>query len=141
MKIIVSLLITKNIENEEEIREYTRNISSYINNIDELYIYNVTKYELDKFYEELARYTNIEYVNCLDLGEASNYDRMMKHAKEVNADYNVMLELGYYYEEDAFTAIKKHIFEHPDPDIAIYTPTPLYGCQLHERKAENTRYT
>lgn len=140
MKIIVSLLITKNIENEEEIREYTKNISSYINSIDRLYIYNVTKYGLDKFFDELARYENIEYVNCSDLGEASNYDRMMKHAEEVKADYNVILELGYYYEEDVFATIKKYIIEHPDPDIAIYTPTPLYGCQLHERKAEKTRY-
>ncbi len=140
MKFVVSLLINKNVENEEEIREYTRNICSYINNIDCLYIYNVTKYELDKFYEALSRYSNIEYVTCEDFGEVLNYDRMMKHAQEVKADYNIMLELGFYFEEDAFTTIKKYIIEHPNSDIAIYTPTPLYGCQLHERKGEMVRY-
>lgn len=140
MKIIVSLLINKNILNEEEIREYVKAFNTYTNNADYVYIYNVTNGDLSKFYEAIKRYQNVEYVDCNDLGEVANYQRMMDQAVNIGADYNIMVELGYYYEDEAFTNIKKYIYEHDDTDIAIYTPLPLYGCQMHERKTENTRY-
>lgn len=140
MKIIASLLINKNILNDEEIREYARAFSDYANNVDEVYIYNVTSFDLSKFYEAIRRFQNANYVDCSDLGEAANYQRMMEQAVNVGADYNIMLELGYYYEDEAFTNIKKYIYENQDDSIAIYTPLPLYGCQMHERKQEETRY-
>lgn len=140
MKIIVSLLINKYILNDEEIREYVKAFNTYTNNADYIYIYNVTNADLSKFYDSIKRYQNVEYVNCTDLGEVANYQRMMDQAVNVGADYNVMIELGYYYEDEAFTNIKKYIYEHQDSSIAIYTPLPLYGCQMHERKTENTRY-
>ena len=37
MKLLVHLIINKAIRNQEEIKEYVKNVESYINHIDELY--------------------------------------------------------------------------------------------------------
>lgn len=140
MKVIANLLVTKDIRNEEDIKEYSNDIYRFIHNVDKLYIYNVTNYDLTKFYESLERFDKIEYTNCDDLGEAANYEMIYDNAAKEGADYSIILELGYSYEEDAYQTIYKYLNENSFDDIAIYTPLPLYGCQLHERKPENVRY-
>ena len=140
MKIVVNLLINKPMNKEDERNEFARHIREYINYVDKLYIYNVTNQELTAFYEKLTRYDNIVYTDCQDLGEVENYQRMFDHSLKVGADYAVALELGYYYEEDVFQTIRRYILENNNKDIAIYTPLPLYGCQVHERKSVANRY-
>ena len=140
MKLIVNLLITKDIYQPEEIAVFNRTLTEYIWHIDKLYIYNITNSQLDKFYESLKRYDNIEYATCEDLGEVLNYERMLNKALEENADFSVNLELGYRYEESAFNTIKKYLMNNDTSNIAIATPMPLYGCQIFEQKAETTRY-
>mgnify|MGYP003300028949 CR=1 FL=1 len=140
MKIVVNLLINKPLTKEEERNEYARHIREYINYVDKLYIYNVTNQDLNLFYEKLNRYDNIVYTDCSDLGEVENYQRMLDYSLTTNANYAIILELGYYYEEGVFQTIRRHVLEDKTNKIAIYTPLPLYGCQMHERKAEQTRY-
>lgn len=140
MKIIANLLITKDIYIPEEISFFNRGLLEYINHVDRLYIYNVTNCNLDDFYASLKRFDNIEYTSCDDLGEVLNYERMLNKALEEQADFCVNLELGYYYEESAFTVMKNYIQNNQTNDIAIISPMPLYGCQIHEHKAEETRY-
>lgn len=140
MKLIVGLLIQKQIKQEEEIREYTRTIASYIHLVDTLYIYNVSGYDLDAFLEPLMKYDNIVYAKCEDLGEATNYERILNQAVLDQANFGIILEPGYYYEEESFSTIKRYILEHDTSSLAILTPMPLYGCQVHERKPETTRF-
>lgn len=140
MKIIANLLVTKNIYKEEEMNEYVKHIRGYIMSVDALYIYNTSGADLSKFYEKLNRHDNIKFTECSDLGEVLNYERILNYSLELGADYSVILEPGYYYEEDSFQTIKKYIVEKDPKDIAIITPLPLYGCELHERKGEAVRY-
>ena len=140
MKIIANLLITNNIYKEEEINEYVKHVKGYILSVDKLYIYNASGCDLTKFYEKLNRHDNIVFTDCSDLGEAANYERILNYSLEVGADYCIILEPGYYYEEDSFQTIKKYLSEKNPKDIAVITPLPLYGCELHERKGEATRY-
>lgn len=140
MKIIANLLITKDIRNEEDIKQYTSDIMKYIHSVDKLYIYNVTNYDLSKFYESINRFDKIEYANMEDLGEVANYQFIYDNVLKENADYGVILELGYGYEDDVFQTIVKYINENDIKDVGILTPTPLYGCQIHERKPEKIRY-
>lgn len=140
MKLIANLLIKHTIKTTEDVQEYVRSINNYIWHVDKLYIYNITKDPLDEFYEALKKYDNIEYTTCEDLGEVLNYERMYDKALKENADYCVNIELGYIYEESVFNTIKGYIIDNPTSDIAIYTPLPLYGCDLFEHQAEETRY-
>ena len=60
MKFVANLIIKKNIVNEEDISSYVKSISEYVRHVDKLYIYNITKYPLDKFFDALLKYENIE---------------------------------------------------------------------------------
>ncbi len=140
MKLIANLLVTRDIYLSEEISAFNRTLIEYIRYVDKLYIYNVTNNSLDKFYESLKRYDNIEYTTCPDLGEVLNYERMLNNALEEQADFSINLELGYYYEESSFNTIRRYICNNKVDNIAIISPMPLYGCQIYERKSEETRY-
>jgi len=140
MKIIVNLLVKKDVSNPEDIKQYVEAIKEYIWHIDKLYIYNITKYPLTAFYEALSKYDNIECTTCDDLGEVLNYERMYNLGLRNGADFVVNLELGYYFEESVFNTIKSYISDNDVSKIAILTPTPLLGCQLFEHKAEEVRY-
>lgn len=139
MKLIVNLIINKIIRNEEEITEYVKNIESYITHTDMLYIYNTTGQDLEKFYKRITRYNNIEYTDMPDYGEAKNYSIVLEKSRQEKADFSVILELGYYYEEDVFLNLKRYLLEKDHSKIAILTPMPLLGCQVYERKAEAMR--
>ncbi len=140
MNFIGNLIITRSIFHDEEINEYVKHIIGYVKSLDKLYIYNASKSDLTKLYEQLNRYDNVVYTDCEDLGEVANYERALNYSIKNEGDFAIILEPGYYYEEESFQIIKKYIYENKKDDIAIYTPLPLYGCELHERKGENTRY-
>lgn len=139
MKVIVSLLINRSIRNKEALDEYVKNVETYYQYADQLYIYNFTTSNLEEFYERLSRYENIKYAETNDLGEVANYKLALDKMHEEGADYGVILELGYYYEEGSFLACKRFIMDYKDTDLAILTPMPLLGCQIHERKSESSR--
>lgn len=139
LKIIMGLIINKPLYLQEEIQSCFNDITTYISLVDNVYIYNVTKSDLTPLYEKLQKYSNIEYTTCEDLGEAANYQRVLEQGKETESDYVVILEPGYYYEEGAFLAMKRFAIENNMDNVAIVTPIPLYGCQIHERKPEPYR--
>ena len=139
MKLIANLIINKIIRNKEEIKETIKNIESFIYHVDELYIYNITKQDLTELFEGLQKYDYIQYTDMNDYGEVKNYSIVLEKSKQENADFSVILELGYYYEEDVFLNIKRYLLEHDYSKIAILTPMPLLGCQIYERKSEEIR--
>lgn len=139
MKLIANLIINKIIRNQEEIKETIKNIETFINHIDELYIYNITNQNLTELFEGLGKYDHIQYTDMNDYGEVKNYSIILDKNKKENADFSVILETGYYYEEDVFLTIKRYLLEHDHSKIAILTPMPLYGCQIYERKSEEIR--
>lgn len=139
MKIGCGLLINKIIRGKEERREYLKYIETYAPFIDKLYILNVTTQDLEEFYQEIKRYPNVEIANMEDFGEAYSYKVLYDKQAEDGFDLGMVLELGYYYEDECFNKIKQFVFEKKIDDIAIITPAPLYGCQTHERKSEKYR--
>ena len=53
-------------------------------------------------------------------------DIILDKNKKENADFSVILETGYYYEEDVFLTMKRYLLEHDHSKIAILTPMPLW---------------
>lgn len=139
IKINAALLINKRIADNIEEEEYVKHVATYINNIDNLYIYNMTKQDLSSFYDKLSKYQNIEYTDFEDCGQVYNYQFILEHLASIGSDFGVVLELGYFYEEGAFLTIRRHLVENNHEKIAISTPLPLRGCELFLNQVEEYR--
>ena len=139
IKIIVGYIITEPIYNDEQIKQYTENISSFISHIDTMYIYNTTNTSMDKFYESINKYSHIEIAECPGYGEAEIYQELINKAKTKEANYVTYLKPGYFYEEESFIELKKYLLTANTSYLAVITPMPLFSCQNHERKAEEYR--
>lgn len=139
MKLSCGLLINKVIRNKDERREYIKYIETYAPFVDKLYILNTTTQNLDEFYEDVKRYPHVEIAQSDDYGEAYSYKVLYDKQLEDGFDLGMVLELGYFYEDECFNRIKQFVFDKKLDDISIITPAPLYGCQTHERKPETYR--
>lgn len=139
MKISCALLINKIIKNIDERREYLKYVSTYAPYVDKLYVLNVTNQDLSEFLKEIKRYQNVVIANASDSGEANLYKLLLDEQVKDGFEYGMVLELGYYYEDECFNRIKQFMLNKDLKDVAIITPCPLYGCQTHERKPESYR--
>lgn len=138
IKIVAGLIITQNIVLEET-KEYVRQLQTYIDNVDKLYILNVSSYDIVEFVTQISRYPQIDYAKTDDHGEAINYDIIYKQALKDNADIGVVITQAHYYEEEVFLNLKRYYLENDCSHIAVLTPMPLYGSQTFEKKAELIR--
>lgn len=127
MKIVLGLIIKKNIVNKEDIELYVKDVETYINHVDKLIILNMTKDFLDGFFKALKRFQNIEYSVCEDYGQVNNYEMIYQHAIGLEADYVIALEQGCFYEEGSFLALKRFLIE-SEQTPAVLTSVPLYTC-------------
>ena len=96
MKLIVNLIINKIIRNQEEFKETIKNIETFINHIDELYIYNITNQNLTELYEGLGKYDHIQYTDMNDYGEVKNYSIILDKNKKENIESDVSFILLRY---------------------------------------------
>lgn len=139
LKISAALIIQKRMINKIDISEYVREISTYINEVDNLYIYNMTNQDLSEFYEKLKKYHHVLYAECEDLGEVANYQFIYENLVDEGCDFGVIMQQGYYYEEGAFLALRRYAIENDTSKTAIITPMPLRGCEAFTRQEEETR--
>lgn len=139
LKINAALIIQKRIIDSVDENEYLREISTYINEVDNLYIYNMTNQDLGEFYSKLKKYHNIFYTDCDDFGEVMNYQIIYDNFCEQGCDFGVILQQGYYYEEGAFLSLRRYAIEHNTSNIAVITPLPLRGCEMFTRNQEESR--
>lgn len=139
IKVIVGCIINKSIIIEEEVKQYYENVLTYINQIDKLYIYLTKEVDVSKFLTYLTKYLNVEIAKCIDYGDAEIYKALIDKAIEDGADYITLLKPDMYYENEAFLELKKYLMQSDVSRISILTPMPLFGCELHERKAEEFR--
>lgn len=139
IKINIGLIINKSITIEEEIKQYYENALTYINQIDKLYIYLTKDVDVSKFITYLTKYPYVEIAKCIDYGDAEIYKALIDKSEEDNADYIVLLKPDMYYENDSFIELKKYITQADVSRISVLTPMPLFGSELHERKAEEFR--
>ena len=139
IKLNAALIINKRIVDNIEEAEYVRHIETYVRHVDNLYIYNLTNQDLSSFYERLQKHNNILYTNMEDYGEVQNYQFILEHMLDTNCDFSVILELGYYYEEDAFLTLRRYVTEHDTSKMAVVTPMPLRGCELFIVEVEDVR--
>ena len=133
------LLIKKRIIDNIDMAQYVNEISSYINHIEHLYIYNMVNQDLSEFYQRLSKYKNISYAECEDYGEVMNYQIAYEQLIESNADFGMVIEQGYYFEESAFLDLRRHVIEHSSDNIAVITAMPLRGCETFSRSVEDYR--
>lgn len=136
MKLTANLFLTKNIK-EDDIMKYAGDIATYVTHVDKLIIFNMFKNKnkedmgISKFFEYISRYNNIEVAICDDLGEVYNYKRAMLQASKDEADYTVILEQDYFYDEDAFLTIKRKLLEWTDSLLpCVLSPYPRYTCEM-----------
>lgn len=134
-----ALIINKRIVDNVEEKEYVRHIETYVRNVDNLYIYNITNQDLSSFYEKLSKYDNVLYTEMEDYGQVQNYQFILEHFLDTKCDFGVILELGYYYEEDAFLTLRRYVTENDSSKMAIVTPLPLRGCELFLTNVEDVR--
>ncbi len=134
-----ALIINKRIVDNIEEAEYARHIETYVRHVDNLYIYNLTNQDLSSFYDRLIKHNNIHYTNMDDYGEVQNYQFILEHLLEQKSDFGVVLELGYYYEEEAFLTLRRYVIEHDCSKIAVVTPMPLRGCEMFSIQVEDVR--
>lgn len=134
-----ALIINKRIIDDIEENEYIRHIETYVRNVDHLYIYNLTQQDLSSFYQKLSMHTNIYYTSTQDYGEVYNYQFILEHLLEQKSDFGLILELGYYYEEDAFLAMRRYATNNDNSKTAIIAPMPLRGCELFNTSVEDQR--
>ena len=145
MIITASLFLTKNIK-EEDITKCAGDIATYIAHVDKLIIFNMFKNKnkedmgISKFFEYIARYKNIEVATCDNLGEVYNYKRAMLQAEKDNADYTVILEQDYFYDDDAFLILKRKLLEWDKDTLpCVLSPYPKYTCELFNPSTEEMR--
>lgn len=139
LKVSAALIIQKRMINQVDMQEYVREISTYIHAVDNLYIYNMTTQDLSEFYELLKKYTNIFYTTCKDYGEVANYQMIYEDLFDKGCDFGVIMQQGYYYEEDAFIALRRYAIKNDTTKIAVITPLPLRGCEMFSRYEEESR--
>lgn len=138
-KVCVALFIRKRMGDMVEIKEYANEVETYINHIDQLYIYNMTDQNIGEFYDLIKRHPNISYTECNDYGEVQNYQMAYEEFCKVDTTFGVVLEQGYYYEEDAFLYIKRYLMTNDYQKIAVMSPYPLRGCELFLKQSEDVR--
>lgn len=134
-----SLIINRRIVDDIEEAEYVRHIETYVRQVEHLYIYNLTNQDLSSFYARLTKYDNIEYTDMEDYGEVQNYQIVVEHLHSTGCDFGVVMELGYYFEEDAFLTLKRYASENDTSKMAIITPMPLRGCEQFYMNVEDVR--
>lgn len=139
IKIVIGYIIDKSITIEEEIKQYFDNLLTYINQIDKLYIYLTKKVEVTEYLNLISKYPQIELAQCIDYGDAEIYKALIEKSLEDNADYVSLLKPDMFYENESFLELKKYLMQADTSRIAVITPMPLFGCELHERKAEEFR--
>ncbi len=139
IKIIAGYIIDKSIVIEEEIKQFQENLLTYINQIDKIYIYLTKDVEIKEFLKIFSKYPYAEIAKCINYGDAEIYKELIDKAIEENADYITLLKPDMYYENESFLDLKKYLMQSDVSRIAVLTPMPLFGCELHERKSEEYR--
>ena len=139
VKIVVGYIVDKPITIEEEIKQYFENLLTYINQIEKLYIYVTKKVEITNYLNLISKYPQIEIAECIDYGDAEIYKALIDKAILDNVDYVTLLKPDMFYENESFLELKKYLMQSDVSRISVLTPMPLFGCELHERKAEEFR--
>ena len=139
VKIVVGYIVDKPIIIEEEIKQYFENLLTYINQIEKLYIYVTKKVEITNYLNLISKYPQIEIAECIDYGDAEIYKALIDKAILDNVDYVTLLKPDMFYENESFLELKKYLMQSDVSRISVLTPMPLFGCELHERKAEEFR--
>lgn len=130
MKFVVYLLLNKKIIGAETIKETLDEIYSYLVHCDKLYVFNMYHETQIPLLELLSQHQKVEYADVENKGEVINYQRCMKHAVSIEADYATIMELGYYFEDNAYNTIRRSIIQNEyGKNVAVVTPMPVYTCE------------
>lgn len=137
MKVVATLLITKKYFSKDEIDQTVKDIETYIYHVEKLIILNLTKESIDPILSRLYKYNNVEEVKGKDLGQVYNYHKALTLCYKEEADFGVIMELGYFYDEGDFLILKRYAIA--NPDVAIITPNPIYSCEEPSRQEIDDR--
>ena len=139
VKIIAGYLVNNSITNDVEITQYIENLQTYINQIEKLYIYCLEQVDITKLLQRLNKFEHIEIAKVPGYGEAEIYKALVEKAIEDNIDFVTVMKPELFFENEAFLELKKYVMQADVSRTAVITPMPLFGCEIHERKAEEFR--
>ena len=112
MKIIAGAFIDSSKIN---IEEFFENFKTYIFEVDKAIIYDFHKEVNNEIKERIENNfivqfeKEIEYLNVIDYGEAENYHKFLETAAKEKYQYALIMESGYYYEEDNFKELVNYL--------------------------------
>lgn len=142
MKIIAGAFIDSSKIN---IEEFFDNFKTYIFEVDKAIIYDFHKEVNNEIKERIENNfivqfeKEIEYLNVIDYGEAENYHKFLETAAKEKYQYALIMESGYYYEEDNFKELVNYLKNTKDENISVLTPFPLYTCMKIEERDQEYR--
>ena len=137
MKVVATLIITKKYFSQDEIDQTVKYIETYIYHVEKLLILNLTKESIEPILKRLYKYNNVEEVKGQDIGQVYNYHLALSYCCKEKADFGVIMELGYFYDEGDFLILKRYAIDHPE--MAVITPTPIYSCEEPSRQEIDDR--
>lgn len=137
MKVVATLIITKKYFSEEETKQTVKDIETYIYHVEKLFLLNLSGQSIENIYNKIKKYNNVEIVNGTNEGEVYNYHKALTLAYNEKADFGVIMELGYFYEESDFLVLKRYAIA--NPDTCIITPNPVYTCEEPQRQEIDDR--
>ena len=136
IKFVAYLLLYKTISGSEQLKEAYEDILTYAKDVDKLYIFNFAKNGQSLLFDVLSKYDFIEYASPESKGEAADYKLAMRHAIKIGAKYATIMQQGYYYEDEGYLGLKRHIIDGDiKDDVAVVSPYPLFTC---EEKSDDT---
>lgn len=132
MKLVASLIITKKYFSKSEIKQTIQDIETYVNHVEKLVLLNLSGQSIDFLLEELKRHDNVEEKIGEDNGQVYNYHLALQEAYAAGADFGIILELGYFYDESDLLILKRYAIE--NPEVAVITPMPIFSCEEPSRQ-------
>lgn len=132
MKVVCVLIITKKYFTTDEVNQTVSDIKTYIDYVEKLVLLNLSGQSITNIKKELARYSNFDEQIAEDKGQVYNYHTALSIANQEQADFGVIMELGYFYDESDFLMLKRYAIAYKD--VAVISPSPIFSCEQPSRQ-------
>jgi len=140
MKIMASIFIRNEYLEEHQVKTLLEDINTFAQEIDSLVFFDLSGHNNQYLEKSLQKEYAVEYIYNTDQGEAVNWRNAMIKANFGNFDYVLLLEEGYYFENNTIGNLKKFITAHPEVEIGVITPRPMYSIAYFNKAADDYRY-
>ncbi len=139
IKICVAVILKNYYEDRVEVSNQVRNIMSFAEHADKIIIYNCCEQENNNIYDKLIQFKNIEIINTKYLGMEQQSIEIYDYIQKLGFDFGIIIKEKCYYEDDGYFNFYKKLNEVNLEEVAVITPSPLFGCELSYKNVEEQR--